>query len=84
VTSDPKDVEIMFTPDLELEKMIKDESLAVSADLKKNGIQWTVRDDLRGDMHDDVMFRVEKAMKLHELSRTYRRARMEMFLFKNN
>jgi hypothetical protein len=82
VTTDPKDVEIVFTPDVELEGMIKAESRLVSEELKdKDGIEWSIREDLREDLHDDVLLGIEKNLRLHELSRTYRRARMEMFLF---
>jgi hypothetical protein len=82
VTVDPKDVEIEFIPDMELEEMLKNESRVVSADLKEKGIEWSVREDLRDDLHDDVLLQIEKNMRLHELSRTYRRARIEMWLFK--
>ncbi|KAJ3130299.1 hypothetical protein HK098_004346 [Nowakowskiella sp. JEL0407] len=37
-----------------------------------------------GDLHDDVLFKLEKDLKLAELSRTYRRARMQYFVQNGN
>ncbi|KAJ3055904.1 hypothetical protein HK097_008803 [Rhizophlyctis rosea] len=79
---------IIWTPSEEFEKMIVDASEKVTREMEVevekrggggNGQVWRWRPD--GDVHDEVVEALEKELRTMELGRTYRRARMQYFIY---
>ncbi|KAI8810627.1 mitochondrial K+-H+ exchange-related-domain-containing protein [Cladochytrium replicatum] len=79
--------EVTWTPSEDLENRIRSISDFVTGELKKEGDSgatqrssvwtWTPL----GDVHDEVLIELEKELKAAELWRSYRRARMQYFVF---
>ncbi|KAJ3203911.1 hypothetical protein HK099_001331, partial [Clydaea vesicula] len=72
---------VNFNSSKELDDLIKAESSEVNKNLKKNNEGDWKLNKVNQDLHDDVVLSIEKKMKVHELSRSYRRARTEYFLY---
>lgn len=70
---------IKWTESKELSNDIKEISNKVSDSLLKDGINWKFT-DFNSDLHDDVILKLEERLKLPEIPRTYRRARLEAFI----
>lgn len=73
---------LVFHADAKFQDAIEEETALVA---KEIGIERDHRENagvlLKQDMHDDVVARMESRLQLRELVRTYRRARMEYFLY---
>lgn len=57
----------------ELETALIESCCKTTKSLAQEGIDWK----LDGDLHDEVIIKLEKSLKLPELLQSYRRARIE-------
>lgn len=71
---------VTFIESQELKTLIDTACLTVQDELKMEGIDWKWDG---GDLHDDVVLKLAKELKLAELIRTHRRTRMHAMVHTN-
>jgi hypothetical protein len=69
------DRKVVWNKSDDLTKLIADLAAQTEKELAAEGITWQYKE--RQDLHDDVILKLQKELKLAELIRTHRRSRLE-------
>ncbi|KAJ3290739.1 hypothetical protein HK104_006545 [Borealophlyctis nickersoniae] len=70
----------IWTPSEELDRIIQDASRKVTESMEEKGENPVWRWEPNGDLHDEVLEVLEKDLRAVELTRTYRRARLQYYV----